>query len=101
MKRRVARLTPMLRVTVAALALLVMSDASVVAYEGNVCSGCQELSNLECGIRAAFIIDSCCGNFVDGFTQCVAGYGYAVACETGVQCMCNSQGEDCTWRVPG
>lgn len=85
-----------LRVAIAAVALmLVLASPATARVEGNACSGCHEQSNLECGVTLSFIIDSCCGNWVDGYAQCVGGYGYAVVCETERQCWCGSDGQGC------
>jgi|SRR5688500_14274360 len=101
MKAVISVAGPTARVVVVAMALLFVSAAPAEAFEGNACSGCHEQSNLECGVTLSFIIDGCCGNWVDGYSQCVAGYGYAVVCEDGGQCMCNSQGQECDIRVTG
>jgi hypothetical protein len=96
-----SRLRVLVRPAIAAACLVFVSPVPVHAFS-NVCAGCMSVSDLECGVQAAFIIDGCCGNWVDGHTQCVAGYGFAVSCETGKQCMCNSQGNDCDIvRLPG
>ena len=87
------------RVAVAAGALVFVSAPQVEAFGGNVCSGCHEVGNIECGSIISFIVDSCCGNWVDGYSQCVAGYGYAVVCDTGQKCMCNSEGQECDIRM--
>ena len=97
------RVSVLARAAIAALALMIVLPAPALrAEDGNACSGCHETSNLECGALLSFVVDGCCGNWVDGSSSCVAGYGYAVACETGRQCMCNSQGQDCdVVRVAG
>ena len=80
---------------VAALALgfLLATPAMALA---NPCEGCAySESGTSCAIALSFIIDSCCGNWVNGGASCVPGWGYAVACSTGQQCMCNSQGQEC------
>ena len=99
MKSWVSDIRRLARVAAATAALVFVSAPPAVAFEGNVCSGCHEVSNLECGALVSFIIDGCCGNWVDGYSQCVAGYGYAVVCENGRQCMCNSEGQECDIRM--
>lgn len=99
MKALITGLRPMLRSAVVAAALMFVSGSPVGAFDGNACSGCHEQSDLECGVTLSFIVDGCCGNWVDGYSQCVAGYGYAVVCEGGRQCMCNSQGQECDIRM--
>lgn len=80
---------------IAALALIFVL-ATPAAALANPCQGCAyDDSSMTCGVALAFIIDGCCGNWVDGGASCVPGWGYAVACETGQQCMCNSQGQEC------
>ena len=99
MKAWISSIRPLARVAVAAIALTFVSAPPAEAFEGNACSGCHDSGDLECAVTLSFIIDGCCGNWVDGYGQCVEGYGYAVVCETGTRCMCNSQGQECDIRM--
>lgn len=101
MSRLIGMNLPSIRVMVTGLALFLLGTPAN-AMEGNACSGCHEQTDLECGVTLSFIIDGCCGNWVDAYGQCVGGYGYAVICETGTQCWCNPEGRDCDYvRVAG
>lgn len=96
MTHRTRQLRDFARAIAACAALLfVLTSPVLVRADGNACTGCQNTGDVECGVTLSFIVDGCCGNWVDGYGQCVSGYGYAIVCENGRQCMCNSQGQEC------
>ena len=93
------------RPLVGAVALLLIMAAprhtvqAAAATVFNVCSPCQDLDDLECGVVILNAITHCCGSGGSGNASCNTGLdpdAYAVACNGGGGCICGDWGDSCT-----
>ena len=101
------RFLPMLRVCIAAAALVFVANASPIEAapaEFDACSQCHpDMTTGQCAGLVAYTVTTCCGNSQGGWAHCVnPEWGFYVDCHGPGQCNCDAWGNVCDpwWPNP-
>lgn len=102
-----SRLLPILRVCVAAAALVVLANTAPIEAapmeEFSACSQCHpDMTFAQCAGLVNYTISSCCGGN-NGWAHCVnPEWGFYVSCHGSYVCNCDAWGDTCNswWPVP-